>query len=668
MAYKTPGVYVQEISLFPPSVAEVATAIPAFIGYTQIAVASDGKSLKDEPTRIKSLLEYESLFGYDYVPDTITLTLEAVTNAIKEVAPDKRFLLYTCLKQYFDNGGGPCYIVSVGSYSDTITYQPMSDGMAKLSSYDEPTLILFPDAVALLNASNEPDLIKFSQLQKEALSLCASMQDRFCIFDILQGDKSSGTSVQPIDDFRDEIGVNNLNYGAAYYPWVVTSYTVDVDFRQLVFQDDTVPANPIDEYSAAFSKNATETALVAAIKSRIEDTDLVLTQIPGTAEEEKELMVNGTASLSDRLGTFAKNVAKNITPDTNLESYMNLLGSVAASFLAIEAVISLSPSSPLNTDISRLKADTKLTDAIVKLVSVEKNTHVIANMPGARDAEALFYGGLDDTEWLQTLKFSTVTTDLVVYTHDSAGAVAIIQFLKDTVTTLLSSFDALLGAVLYYEEQAESALWTGHTFFTGVSNAVTLKMRTVPPSGSVAGVYAYVDNARGVWKAPANVSLNNVIGPVVKIDNSDQDDMNVTDTGKSVNAIRSFAGKGTLVWGARTLAGNDNEWRYVPVRRFFIMVEESVKKATFQFVFESNDANTWTKLRMMVQNFLTLQWRAGALQGAKPEDAFFVNVGLHETMTAEDILEGRLIVEIGMAVVRPAEFIILRFTHLMQDK
>ena len=92
--------------------------------------------------------------------------------------------------------------------------------------------------------------------------------------------------------------------------------------------------------------------------------------------------------------------------------------------------------------------------------------------------------------------------------------------------------------------------------------------------------------------------------------------MNVDPTaGKSVNAIRPFAGKGTLVWGARTLAGNDNEWRYVNVRRFFILVEESVKKATEQFAFEPNDANTWVKVQAMIENFLTTQWRAGRAAG-----------------------------------------------------
>lgn len=188
------------------------------------------------------------------------------------------------------------------------------------------------------------------------------------------------------------------------------------------------------------------------------------------------------------------------------------------------------------------------------------------------------------------------------------------------------------------------------------------------PSSTMAGIYASVDGSRGVWKAPANVSVTAVVKPVIEFSNVEQDQLNVDPVGgKSINAIRPFHGKGTLVWGARTLAGNDNEWRYVNVRRFFIFVEESVKKATEQFVFEPNDANTWVKVQAMIENFLTTLWRQGALQGVKPEHAFYVAVGLGKTMTALDILEGRLIVEIGMAAVRPAEFIILKFSHKMAE-
>ena len=191
---------------------------------------------------------------------------------------------------------------------------------------------------------------------------------------------------------------------------------------------------------------------------------------------------------------------------------------------------------------------------------------------------------------------------------------------------------------------------------------------TLPPSGAMAGVYARVDSNRGVWKAPANVSLNAVIKPAEKINDEIQSKLNVdASTGKSINAIRSFTGKGTLVWGARTLAGNDNEWRYVPVRRLFIYVEESVKKATEFVVFEPNTANTWVRVSGMIENFLTGLWREGALAGATPDDAFFVKIGLGETMSSDDVLNGRLIVEIGMAAVRPAEFIILRFMHKLQE-
>jgi phage tail sheath protein FI len=192
-------------------------------------------------------------------------------------------------------------------------------------------------------------------------------------------------------------------------------------------------------------------------------------------------------------------------------------------------------------------------------------------------------------------------------------------------------------------------------------------MSLVPPSGAAAGVYASTDRSRGVWKAPANVSLRAVISPTYKLTDAEQGSLNIHDTGKSINAIRAFTGKGILVWGARTLAGNDNEWRYINVRRFFIFVEESTKKASEPMVFENNDARTWVRIRAMIENFLTIQWRQGALAGATTKEAFYVKVGLGETMTALDILEGRLIVEIGMAAVRPAEFIVLRFSHKMQE-
>jgi hypothetical protein len=205
-------------------------------------------------------------------------------------------------------------------------------------------------------------------------------------------------------------------------------------------------------------------------------------------------------------------------------------------------------------------------------------------------------------------------------------------------------------------------------FYTSIKNLLDARRLRLYPAATMVGIYAAVDNDRGVWKAPANVSVVNIVGPSFPITEEQQGYLNVDATsGKSIDAIRSFVGRGTLVWGARTLDGNSNEWRYVPVRRLFIFVEESTKKASEFVVFEPNDKNTWLRVKGMITNFLTDLWKSGALAGDKPEQAFFVRVGLGDTMTAQDILEGKMIVVIGLAAVRPAEFIILQFEHKLQE-
>lgn len=204
-------------------------------------------------------------------------------------------------------------------------------------------------------------------------------------------------------------------------------------------------------------------------------------------------------------------------------------------------------------------------------------------------------------------------------------------------------------------------------YYKQATNAIKEIEMRLPASPAVAGVYAQTDNTKGVWKAPANVNIDAAIRPEYTLTSQDLEELNnEASEGKYINAIRTFVGKGpAIIWGARTLAGNDNEWRYISVRRYFNMIGESCKDATESFIFEPNDANTWTQVQSLIENYLIQQWKAGALMGAKPEDAFFVRTGLGTTMTQLDIDEGRMIVEIGMAVIKPAEFIILRFMHKM---
>lgn len=193
------------------------------------------------------------------------------------------------------------------------------------------------------------------------------------------------------------------------------------------------------------------------------------------------------------------------------------------------------------------------------------------------------------------------------------------------------------------------------------------ELNVMSPSGAIAGVYALVDNNIGVHKAPANVSVSAVVGPCIGITSEAQEDLNLPISGKAVNAIRGFMGKGTLIWGARTLDGNSQDWRYINVRRTMIMIEQSVKYAVENYVFEPNTQQTWIKVKATIDNFLTNLWRDGALVGPSPSAAFNVSLGLGVTMTPVDILDGIMRVSVKVAISRPAEFIEITFEQKMQE-
>ena len=191
-------------------------------------------------------------------------------------------------------------------------------------------------------------------------------------------------------------------------------------------------------------------------------------------------------------------------------------------------------------------------------------------------------------------------------------------------------------------------------------------LNLLPPSAAMAGIYTMVDHSRGVWKAPANVSVCYVNKPSVNINDAEQEDLNMPMNGKAVNALRAFPGEGVKVWGARTLDGNSQDWRYVNVRRTMSFLEISVKNAARAYVFEPNDANTWINMQCMIENFLRSVWKRGGLAGSTPEEAYEVHVGLGDTMTADDILEGILRITVLVAISRPAEFIEITFQQQMQ--
>ena len=215
--YKTPGVYVQEISLFPPSIAEVATAIPAFIGYTERAEYK-GQSLTNIPTRITSMVEFREIFGSTPRCKSIQVDLDG-SNTPVNVTVESNFNLYHSLQIFYANGGGNCYITSIGGFDEDISPTKFIDGMKALEKYDEPTMLVFPDA-ALMTADN------LKLVHQTALSQCALLGDRVAVLDLKETDSASTTAA----NFRDKIGTNNLKYGAAYMPYLRVELSPKIRF------------------------------------------------------------------------------------------------------------------------------------------------------------------------------------------------------------------------------------------------------------------------------------------------------------------------------------------------------------------------------------------------------------------------------------------------------
>ncbi|MBN1929445.1 MAG: phage tail sheath subtilisin-like domain-containing protein [Chlorobiaceae bacterium] len=672
--YKTPGVYIEEIPKFPPSIAPVETAIPAFIGYTEKALKK-GESLLNKPTKIESIAEYVELFG-EGPSQQIEVYLDADNNyaGCGQTSSGGR-LLYDSLRMFYANGGGNCYIVSIGSYDDSLDKQDFLDGLEAVENEDEPTILLFPDAVNLSGNG-------LHDVQAAALAQCNKLQDRVTLCDTV---KSSDFS-DDVQQLRDNIGINNLKYGAAYGPWINSSLPRYFFYRDLTIKRDDTNGDVID--AASLTSDASLLQMLSDVTEAQEAAD-VLKDAETAAAGEGKSWADQLKKLSDAYNASAETTLANL--EAPLQNLYDLLAQIVAEvgdmIDGLPAVVAASPdpSVPetkdfiLEKDITQYLGSSSLKEKVFDVLAAHYN-YLLANGSISLFSDDPATATTDLGKAIALLGYADAAaflaeTDAAVTAKYTAAGITEKQqadvaknAAMQAASSIINLYRFAQNSAAEYEKKFNDALLGAFGTYKNLVSKAIESLNQLPPSGAIAGVYAAVDSDRGVWKAPANVSLNSVISPVVKISQEQQAGYNVdANAGKSVNIIRSFTGKGVLVWGARTLAGNDNEWRYVNVRRFFNFVEESVKKATEQFVFEPNDANTWVRIQAMIENFLTVLWRQGALQGIKPEHAFYVAVGLGKTMTSLDILEGRMIIEIGMAAVRPAEFIILRFSHKMAE-
>jgi phage tail sheath protein FI len=643
--YSTPGVYIEEKSAFPNSVVAVATAVPAFIGYTEKAIHNK-RNVTNEPVRISSFGEYLMYFGG--APNTTYEIAQSNEGAGFKLSPkEEHFLLFNSMKLFYANGGADCYIVSIGNYQDTVkaddffgdTPDQKKKGVDALLKYMEPTILVAPDLMLL-------DPSQAASVQAYMLKHCGTdTKSRIAILDVPNGDKErtdDGESV--ITTFRKGVG-NNLDFGAAYYPWLHTTITsnTEVSFENIDVDNLDNLQNILNldiqaSLNAGLINNQTRADNIRGEVDKIGHFKpyLILEKMNAILRglSVSEISRLNHVDASSLAGTAKSDALKSVEQIVNdAKAAVTELKTLESKMAPLLSAGTTSPPSPASSPpTSPPSAAPALSEVEINLQAVSKNFGAFKTTLAAFEAKT------------NGENFTGIETDY---------------------NALLSSLDSSIK-LKPVTKTLHQALLVVHPLYKSIIDSIAESINLLPPSAAMAGIYTMVDNNIGVYQSPANVSLGSVVKPAVNISGNEQDDLNVPLNGKAVNAIRSFPGKGILVWGARTLDGNSLDWRYISVRRTVIMIEQSVKNAAEAYVFEPNVASTWANMKAMLNNFLTNVWASGALAGATPEDAFSIDVGLGVTMTPVDILEGIMRVSIKLAVTRPAEFIIITFEQQMQ--
>lgn len=318
--------------------------------------------------------------------------------------------------------------------------------------------------------------------------------------------------------------------------------------------------------------------------------------------------------------------------------------------------ISVSPMTTVDNPVSELFGEGETSGTVIlsggsdgNLKAVTAGTFIgVDNGPGNRTGIQAFIEN-DQVSMMAVpgITMPDVVVSLVSHCENMKNRFAVLDMPFDCVKT---------KELIEYREMIDSTYAAMYHPWIQNFDRSTQKPGFFPPSGAVMGVYARTDIARGVHKAPANETVM-CTGLSVNYNKGEQDILNPA----GVNLIRSLPGQGIRVWGARTASSN-SAYKYVNVRRLFIYVEESIKVNTNWVVFEPNDTTLWTRVNITVSSFLDTLWRSGMLAGATPEESYFVEIG-ESTMTQDDIRNGRLICNIGIAPSRPAEFVIFRVTQ-----
>jgi phage tail sheath protein FI len=608
---KTPGVYVTELPAFPPSIVGVPTAIPVFVGYTEKAEVG-GKSVVMRPVQINSLADFEQFFGGGY---SARYSLQPVSD------PTDKY----DFRVQMDNASPPSWqayqLVAAGTAAPAGPSEKDKDeDPREQPAAPLPRFNLY-NSIRLFYANGGATCYVVSA--GTYVDAGASPPTTRTV--------SAGDLVKGLEAAREQVGPT-----------------------MIVVPDAVLlpPDNPDTPWvSGDFGKVAQAMMLQASdLQDRIAILDVYGAQYANTSDHPD-------ATLDAVISQFRTDVGENNA--SNGEAYLSY-GAAYFPFLHT-TVISL-------TDVSYLNID-NTGDALTKLLQAE-NDRLYGPAPAAAAAAAGSgaEGGGGGGGGGANPKPGGSTADTKPGEGSGAAASPAENPRHVQVAGLIAAMDPRTTdptdgqAVAQLNNNLVAALPVLKT----IEQQVIAHNNVLPPSAAMAGVYTSVDANSGVWNAPANVTLASVDSPTLNINGDQQEGLNLPVDGKAVDVLRAFPGRGTVVWGARTLDGNSPDFRYVQVRRTLIYLEQSIKQALEPFVFAPNTGQTWATVTSMVSGFLTVVWTRGGLMGAKPSEAFSVACGLGSTMTGQDVLDGYMIVQVTLSLIRPAEFIELTFKQTMQ--
>lgn len=693
--YKTPGVYVQEKNAFGSSIVANETAVPIFIGFTEKTTDAKGAELpkingSDNvriPVLVRSILEYSQCFGGPDTTGTMRVTEEGSETQtyysvqITKGGPNHSYapgLLHPALENYFANGGGNCYILSLGNYSEFKGSEPGKvnwDAIQAAFEMAETCTLILP-----------VDLIRYGTALyyswcSQFINYCHSTKKQFCVLDVIMKDINSSTyRPQDIKTYRETVTGEALKYGAAYFPYLKSLTPYAYIDSNVIYKGAPLPSYSKEGFSyygtVGFPDTNSRREICIQVEYNIQGEDtppkvMVKAADPGQPTSMKFENSKWTLSLKQSTGNTE-------VPITDLTSLWK--GQADKHGYQLTFLKGMAPSKTYTGEY--FEGNSWVTEQeILPLPPLE-----VSRIGGLKAAITQLSYEIKPNAPDQ----AGVTLKITPEGNPETGNKLSITCIKDsTADKILEQITTFLGEKKPADIEGKYSFQVNKSFdanqkvmagtfemtkYLQPDNATIQQIKAflaqnyipLPPSPYIAGIYSRLDNASGVWTPPANVSPLNTTAPLVAISKTQQENMNVDATsGKSINAIRSFTGKGTLIWGARTNDGNSMDWRYINVCRLFIAIETDISKALEAFVFRPNVFNTWVEVKTMIDLYLFGLFQAGAFAGQTPETSYQVMIGVGETMTPEDVLNGYMRAFIRVAPVRPAEFIELTFSQMV---